>query len=101
MAQSLLDKASSCGCVCKRQLSGNWKIIPSQKTARWELQQVEDRWLLVAGGVAQVNLHPTEAEAFLKRRCSNHSYRWKSEFRVIVPFTLNNSLIRQRQAWFV
>jgi hypothetical protein len=29
---------------------------------------VKDRWLLVVGGVAQVNLYPEEAEAFLKRR---------------------------------
>jgi hypothetical protein len=47
---------------------GNWKILPHQKTARWELQQVEDRWLLLVGGVAQVNLHPAEALVFLKRR---------------------------------
>jgi len=29
---------------------------------------VKDRWLLVVGEVAQVNLYPEEAEAFLKRR---------------------------------
>jgi len=69
MAQSLLDQASSGGYICKRGLSGNWKILPPQRTARWELQQVEDRWLLIVGGVAQVNLYPEEAEAFLKRHC--------------------------------
>lgn len=69
MAQSLFNQASSCGCVCKCDLFGNCKILPPQKTARWELQQVKDRWLLVVGGVAQVNLYPEEAEAFLKRRC--------------------------------
>lgn len=53
MAQSLLDHASSCRCVCKHEPSSIWKILPPpQKTARWELQQVEDRWLLVIGGVA-------------------------------------------------
>jgi hypothetical protein len=46
-----------------------------QKNARWELQQVKDRWLLVAGDIAQASLDATEAEAFLKRRCSNQSNR--------------------------
>lgn len=55
MNQSLLAHALSCQCVCKREPSGIWKILPPpQKTARWQLQQVEDRWLLVVGGVAQV-----------------------------------------------
>lgn len=71
MAQSLLNQASSCGCVCKCDSLGNWKIIPPKKTARWELQQVEDRWLLVAGDMAQASLNATEAEVFLKLRCSN------------------------------
>jgi hypothetical protein len=68
MAKSLLNQASACGCVCKCDLFGNCKILPPQKTARWELQQAKERWLLVVGGVAQVNLYPEEAEAFLKRR---------------------------------
>jgi hypothetical protein len=71
MAQSLLNQASSWGFACKRESLGNWKILPRQKTARWELQQVEDRWLLLVGGVAQVNLHPAEALAFLKCRLSS------------------------------
>jgi hypothetical protein len=68
MVQSVLDQALSYGCVCKCDLFGNCKILPPQKTARWELQQAKERWLLVVGGVAQVNLYPEEAEAFLKRR---------------------------------
>jgi len=68
MVQSVLDQASSCGCVYKCDSFGNCKILPPQKTARWELQQVKERWLLVVGGVAQVKLYPEEAEAFLKRR---------------------------------
>jgi len=68
MPQSLLDQASACGCIYKCDPFGNCKILPPQKMARWELQQVKDRWLLVVGGVAQVNLYPEEAEAFLKRR---------------------------------
>ena len=68
MALSLLNKASSWGFVCKRESLGNWKILPYPKADRWELRQVEDRWLLLVGGVAQVNLHPEEVFVFLKRR---------------------------------
>jgi hypothetical protein len=75
MAQSLLDKASSCGFAYECDPFGNCKILPPQKTARWELQQVKDRWLLVVGGVAQANLYPEEAEAFLKRRCPRYLNR--------------------------
>jgi hypothetical protein len=39
------------------------------------LQQNGERWLLVVDGVAQVNLHPPEAIAFLERRWSNRSER--------------------------
>jgi hypothetical protein len=68
MAQNILNQASSWEFICKSEPFGNWKIFPREKTAKWELQQVEDRWLLLVGGVAQVNLHPAEAQAFLKRR---------------------------------
>jgi hypothetical protein len=71
MAQSLLNQASSWGFACKCESLGNCKILPRQKTARWELQQVEDRGLLLVGGVAQVNLHSAEALAFLKHRLSS------------------------------
>jgi hypothetical protein len=73
MAQSLLNQASFCGCVCKRDPLGNWRIFSSQKDAKWELQQVEDRWLLVVDDMPQANLNATQAEGFLKRRCSNRS----------------------------
>jgi len=75
LSQDILNQADSWGFVCKSEPLGNWKILPSQKTARWELQQVEDRWLLVVGGVAQVNLHQAEAQVFLKRRCLSHLNR--------------------------
>lgn len=68
MAQSLLNEASSWGFVCKRESSGNWKILPHPKADLWELRQVEDRCLLLVGGVAQVNLQPEEVLVFLKRR---------------------------------
>jgi len=73
MVQSLLQQASTCGCVYKCDSLGNWKIFSSEKNARWELQQVKDRWLLVAGDIAQASLDATEAEAFLKGRCSTGS----------------------------
>jgi hypothetical protein len=75
MTQSLLNQASAWGFVCKRESSGHWKILPHPKAGRWELQQVEDRWLLLIGGVAQVNLLSVEALQFLKRRWSNSSRR--------------------------
>ena len=70
-----LSNIQECSVVCKSEPLGNWKILPSQKTARWELQQVEDRWLLVVGGVAQVNLYQAEAQVFLKRCCSSRLKR--------------------------
>jgi hypothetical protein len=70
MNRRLLDQALSYGCVCKRDSLGNWKILPSQKDARWELQQVKDRWLLIAGDIAQASLDTREVKAFLECRCS-------------------------------
>jgi hypothetical protein len=83
MNRSLLDQALSCGCVCKCDSSGNWKIFPSQKNARWELKQVKDRWFLVAGDIAQANLDARQAEGFLKRRCSNRSKQEAVFIRIV------------------
>lgn len=75
IAQNIINQASSWGFVCKSEPLGKWKILPHQKTARWELQQVEDRWLLLVNGVAQVNLYPAEALVFLERRWSSRLQR--------------------------
>lgn len=66
IAQNIINQASSWGFVCKSEPLGKWKILPHQKTALWELQQVEDRWLLLVGGVAQVNLYPAPSTCLLR-----------------------------------
>lgn len=69
MTEDILSQASSWGFICECNQMGIWRILPFQTTQRWELQQVEDnRWLLMVGGVSQVNLQPSEAIAFLERR---------------------------------
>jgi hypothetical protein len=68
---NLLSQASAWGFVCESDAKGNWQIFPCQKTERWQLQQLDDRWLLLVGGVQQVNLYPPEAIAFLNRRRSS------------------------------
>ncbi len=68
MTERILSQASSWSFLCERDREGNWQILPHQKTERWFLQQVGDKWLLVVGNVPQVNLHPPEAMSFLERR---------------------------------
>ena len=71
MTTNVLNQAKEWGFVCERDRTGNWQIFPLQKTARWELRLVGERFLLLVGGVPQVNLHPPEAIAFLERRRSS------------------------------
>lgn len=71
MTTSVLNQAKDWGFVCERDQTGNWQIFPPQKTARWELRLVGDRFLLIVGGVPQATLHPPEAIAFLDRRRSS------------------------------
>lgn len=71
MTEDILSLASSWGFICECDQTGVWRILPAQETERWELQQVEDRWFLVIGGVSQMNLHLSEAIAFLQRRRIN------------------------------
>ena len=71
MITSVLNQAKDWGFVCEHDQTGNWQIFSHQKTAQWELRLVGDRFLLIVGGVPQVNLHPPEAIAFLERRRSN------------------------------
>ncbi len=70
MINSVLNQAKAWGFICERNQKSNWRLFSQQKTARWELQLVEDRWLLIVGNVLQVNLRPAEAIAFLERRRS-------------------------------
>ncbi len=68
MVENVVDQALSWGFVCEGDPQGNMRIFPLQPAERWELHEVEDRWLLLVGGVAQVSLHAPEAIAFLERR---------------------------------
>lgn len=69
----MLRQAAEWGFVCNEDLQGNSQILPPNPTERWKLQQVDDKWLLLVGNVPQVNLHPHEALAFLKRRVASCS----------------------------
>lgn len=64
----MLRQASAWGFVCNEDSQGNQQILPQNPVERWKLQQAEDKWLLLVGNVPQVNLHLTEAIAFLERR---------------------------------
>ena len=69
MMESLLSQADPECCLIERDNQGNCQIVPKQSTERWKLQQAGDRWLLIVGGVPQVNLSQPEAIAFLEHRC--------------------------------
>lgn len=71
MTMNVLNQAKVWGFICKLDQNDNWQILPQQKTARWELRIVVDRWLLLVADVPQAYLHPPEALAFLKRRQSS------------------------------
>jgi hypothetical protein len=71
MVETLLSQATEWGFVCNENIQGKRQILPQRRTERWQLQQAGDRWLLLVGGVSQVNLHPDEAMAFLRRRLSS------------------------------
>ncbi len=67
MAESLLEQAKVWGFVCQCNDQDNWQIFPEQKTERWKLQLVGNRWLLIISEVPQVCFWPDEASAFLER----------------------------------
>ncbi|MCA1994260.1 MAG: hypothetical protein LDL41_19770 [Coleofasciculus sp. S288] len=71
MTKSVFNQARVWGFICDRDQKGNWRILPQQKTQRWELQLAGNRWLLLIGDVPQVNLYSSEAIAFLERRRSS------------------------------
>jgi hypothetical protein len=64
----ILSQAEALGFVCECDLQGSCQILPPQKTERWKLQQVEDRWLLLVGNVPQINCRLCEVMIFLERR---------------------------------
>lgn len=68
MTERIISQAQEWGFVCKCDLQGNLQIVPRDKTDRWKLHFVEDKWLLLVGDVPQISLHPSEAMVFLERR---------------------------------
>jgi len=71
MNASVLNQAKDWGFICECDQTDTWQILPQKRIARWKLRLVGERYLLIVGGVPQVNLHPPEALAFLERRRSN------------------------------
>lgn len=59
-------QARRLGFICQFQESNYWLIFPQQSNQNWKLEQVEDRWILSVGDVAQLRLHTNEAIAFLE-----------------------------------
>ncbi len=70
MVETVLSQATEWGFVSNENIQGKRQILPQHQTERWQLQQAGDRWMLLVGGVPQVNLQPYEALAFLERRLS-------------------------------
>jgi hypothetical protein len=62
----LVSQARELGFICQCQESNYWLILPQHSNQKWKLEQVEDRWILLVGDVAQLRLDPEEAIAFLE-----------------------------------
>lgn len=73
--ESLLSQAEFWQFLVEYNRQGFWQILPQQPDRAWKLQQADDKWLLIVGGVPQVNLQVSEAKAFLERRRPNDLYR--------------------------
>lgn len=70
MNERILSQAQAWGFPQKRDGEGNWSIYPKKKTERWQLSQAKERWLLVVGGIPQINMTNEEVLVFLERRLS-------------------------------
>jgi hypothetical protein len=80
MNEMILSQANAWGFPCACSVRGNYQILPQQKTERWILQLVEERWFLLVGDVPQINLRPQEATVFLERRLSSGTQLESIEF---------------------
>jgi len=72
MIEEILSKAEAWNFVCQCDHHNKCQILPQQKTERWKLLLVADRWMLIVGDVPQINLRPEEALVFLKSRRSHN-----------------------------
>lgn len=68
MSEPVVSQARNLGFTCELTVNGNWQILPFHPKENWILSQLETRWLLSVGNVAQMYLSSAEAIAFLKRR---------------------------------
>ncbi|OKH25152.1 hypothetical protein NIES593_05145 [Hydrococcus rivularis NIES-593] len=70
MSERILHQAQAWGFLCQRDGLGNWLIYPKKRTERWQLSQAQagERWLLVVGGVPQMNMTTEEVLVFLECR---------------------------------
>lgn len=69
MNNKVFTQAQCWGFICKSDAPTRCLILPQKTTESWKLQLVEDKWLLIVNNVPQMLCHPSEAVAFLKRRC--------------------------------
>ena len=68
MRESVVSQAKSWGFTCQLTASGNWQIFSPQPKERWQLSELENRWMLKLGNVPQIYLTHPEALRFLERR---------------------------------
>lgn len=66
--EKILAQAKMARCHCRQNEEGSWQILPPISSARWQLQQADDLWILLLGDVPQVQLHPGEVHALLRRQ---------------------------------
>ncbi|MGB3560573.1 MAG: hypothetical protein WBA24_18700 [Geitlerinemataceae cyanobacterium] len=66
--EKILAQAKIHRCHCRQNEEGSWQILPPISSARWQLQQADDLWILLLGDVPQVKLHPGEVHALLRRQ---------------------------------
>ncbi|MGF1591139.1 MAG: hypothetical protein ACFCU7_18195 [Pleurocapsa sp.] len=73
MLNPVVSQAREWGFICQRQESNYWLILPQQSPPKWQLAQVEDRWILIVGDFPQLRLYAEEAIAFLAARRFDHN----------------------------
>jgi hypothetical protein len=66
--EKILAQAQFSRCHCRKNEDGNWQILPPISSARWQLQQAGDLWILLLGDVPQVKLHSSEVHALLRQQ---------------------------------
>jgi hypothetical protein len=64
----VLLQARQLNFVCRKNEQGNWQILPARSRDRWQLNFVEDRWVLSIDGIPQIWLSVQDAIKFLQDR---------------------------------